>query len=104
MERRLALVRSLLKANPLFDKVTKTESIFTLLSLDYNNTTVTNTNTSDSNDNDDRIQQEDNQNMILWGKHVTFFGESNYCWYYCCYKYHPERKKNRKSILSYSTK
>merc|ERR1712238_246254 len=23
-------------------------------------------------DNDDRIQQEDNQNMILWEKHVTF--------------------------------
>ena len=63
MERRLALVRSLLKENPLFDKVTKTESNFTLLSLNYNNTT--NTNTSDSNDNDDRIQQEDNQNMIL---------------------------------------
>jgi len=74
MERRLALVRSLLKANPLFDKVTKTESISTLLSLDYNNTTATNINTSDSNDNDndDRIQQEDNQNMILWEKHVTF--------------------------------
>merc|ERR1712238_381432 len=51
-----------------------TESISTLLSLDYNNTTATNINTSDSNDNDndDRIQQEDNQNMILWEKHVTF--------------------------------
>ena len=74
MERRLALVRSLLKENPLFDKVTKTESVSTLLSLDYNNTTATNINTSDSNDNDndDRIQQEGNQNMILWEKHVTF--------------------------------
>ena len=72
MERRLALVRSLLKANPLFDKVTKTESIFTLLSLDYNTTTgtATNTNISDSNDNDDRIEQEDNQNMILWEKNM----------------------------------
>ena len=71
MERRLALARSLLKANLLFDKVTKTESMSTLLSLDNNNT-ATNTNTSDSNDNDDRTQQEDNQNIIL-GKKTCYF-------------------------------
>ena len=44
----------------------------TLLSFDNNNNTATNTNTSDSNDNDDRIQQVDNQNMILWKKYVIF--------------------------------
>ena len=72
MERRLALVRSLLKANSLFHKVTKTESMSILLSLDNNNNTATNTNTSDSNNNDDRIQQEDNQNMILWENMLSF--------------------------------
>ena len=50
MERRLELVRSLLKANSFFDKVIKTDSISTLLSLNYKNTTATNT--SDINDND----------------------------------------------------
>ena len=50
MEQRLPLIRLLLKANPLFDKVTKIESTSTLLSLDYNNTTNTNIATSNNND------------------------------------------------------
>ena len=66
MEQRLPLIRLLLKANPLFDKITKIESTSTLLSLDYNNTTNTNIATSNNND---KIQ-EDNQNNLsirnLW--------------------------------------
>ena len=58
MEQQFALTLPLLKSSSLLDNATKTESILTLLSLNYNTT------------DNDNIQND--QHMIIQGKHGAF--------------------------------